>query len=499
MHLNLAVVNVLNCRDKSPKLRYLILFFLKFLNNIINGFPLKDSETKLIEALEAKEKLIQTLQNSLLQLNTSSVNENSINQSECPLNETQSQSIDSLIKIAELQMEIKNVEQKLDNERSQLNLKSLEIATLGESLAERLALIDRLEDKKKDLEKLNRDQEMQIKLLNELREKDTKQHLKALNDLDAQLKKKSNDADKISHFLDQLRVKQERIQELESQFTRVERQANQERQQFEKQIHENWLQARKIEKELKDAKLEITALKERCTEYELENKNLNENYNSMKQSIKQSMPHNNGYFMSPGYLYQQQLASSSHLSNRSNESTSPDKDKINALNQSETNDKEADQPLQLETLIANRQGISPTPSVSSTSGATQMPFYPPYMIRPQTTTGAPYRYPFPLPSPASYAQHTQQLNDSNDVSSSSPTPNRVMPPVIHPAAFQHMQPLSYRMNPMLFQQQQHQYFQQQFQQFQHTKSASSSQLPSPGGNTSMTYSHTYPSYLNGFI
>ena len=61
---------------------------------------------------------------------------------------------------------------------------------------------------------------MQNRLLNELLEKDTKQLIKALTDLDLESKKKSSDADRISHFLDQLRIKKERIQELESQFSK---------------------------------------------------------------------------------------------------------------------------------------------------------------------------------------------------------------------------------------------------------------------------------------
>merc|ERR1719223_1264760 len=99
---------------------------------------------------------------------------------------------------------------------------------------EKLTLIEKLEQRQKSLEKAIKEQEMQNNLLNELREKDTKQHIKALTDLDTQLKKKSSDADKISHFLEQLRIKQERIQELESQFSRIERQANQERQTFDR-------------------------------------------------------------------------------------------------------------------------------------------------------------------------------------------------------------------------------------------------------------------------
>ena len=117
---------------------------------------------------------------------------------------------------------------------------------------------------------------MQIKVLNELRERDNKQHLKALTKLDSQLKKKSSDADEVGNFLDQLRVKQKRIQELESQLARVERQSNQERLVTEKQTHENWINSKKVEKDSKEARAEIVALEKKQSELEATNKSLME-------------------------------------------------------------------------------------------------------------------------------------------------------------------------------------------------------------------------------
>ncbi len=494
--------------------------------------------------------MIQMLQNSLLQLSKKDIIEINTEITDEPLvvvnnSNTQPQTFDGLIKIAELQMEIKNLEDQLNAERTKLQLKSGELADLEERLDERQTLITRLEHRQKELEKANKDQEMQIRLLNELREKDTKQHLKALSELDSQLKKKSNDADKISHFLEQLRVKQERIQELETQLARVERQANQERQQSDKQMHENWLQSRKIEKELKESKLELNSLKEKCAELEILNKNLNENNNLMRQTLpgKQAAmaaashtaasAHSNAFFMSPNdYAYQQHqlsrhsIDSSSSLSNtKEKQATGPD-DQTNTLDteatvagtndQQTTNDlnKQIDQPLQLETLIDNnRQASSSSPSTSSTSGHHHLNYQQgtaavaamhanmymnPYMIRPPGAP-VPFRYPFPLPTPAAYMQHQQQqqqqmLNDSaaDPSSSTSSTPSRPMiPPVGYPPAAAYQ----YRMNPMIYQQQQ--YLQQQYQQFQQSKSASSSQMPSPNTSASMPYSQTYPSYLNG--
>ena len=515
------------------------IFLYHFLIYILNYFIIlfiylskkKANKSKQNETLESKEKMIKMLQNSLLQMSKKDIIEINTELTDEPLVvvnnvNTQPHTFDGLIKIAELQMDIKNLEDQLAAERSQLQLKSAQILSLEERVDERQTLITRLELRQKELEKVSKDQEMQIRLLNELREKDTKQHLKALSDLDSQLKKKSNDADKISHFLEQLRVKQERIQELETQLARLERQANQERQQNDKQTHENWLQARKIEKELKETRLELTNLKEKCAELEILNKNLNENNQLMRQTLpgKQTMmaaqsaaqSQSNGFFMSPSnYAYQQQQMSRHSIDSTSlpNNGAVQSKEKTDDTTTT-THDpthadqhQQVDQPLQLDTLMENRQASSSSPSTSSTSGhvhnhssnpaaagmhPNMNPYMNPYMIRPPGAP-VPFRYPFPLPSPAAYMQQQQQQLTDSDASS---TPNRPMiPPVAYP-------PTAYAYRMPFYQQQQHQqqYLQQQYQQFQQSKSASSSQMPSP--NTSlaantMPYSHTYPGKLNG--
>jgi len=110
--------------------------------------------------------------------------------------------------------------------------------------------------------------ELKLKLMDDLRKKDLELNVKACSELDAQLKKKSSDAEKAQHLYEQLRVKQERIGDLESQVTRLEKKATQERQQFEKQAHENWLSARKYEKEAKEAKQEARSWKDKFGEIE---------------------------------------------------------------------------------------------------------------------------------------------------------------------------------------------------------------------------------------
>ena len=104
--------------------------------------------------------------------------------------------------------------------------------------------------------------------------------------------------------MEQLRIKQERIQELESQLARVERQATQERQTFDRQTHETWLNARKIEKELKDSRGECGQLQIRLQEAELLNKSLAASAELPKQ----------GHFVSPLHLqYQLQQSSTSEM------------------------------------------------------------------------------------------------------------------------------------------------------------------------------------------
>jgi DNA repair exonuclease SbcCD ATPase subunit len=163
-------------------------------------------------------------------------------------------SIDNLMKIAQLEMRIKELESMHASAQLEHETKLREFANSSSTLAEKERSIETLKAKLKDAE-------LQVKMARELREQDTKQHVKTMNDMDTQLKKKSNEAEKVSHLLEQIKLKQERLHELEGQFARIERQSNQERQTYEKQAHENWLNGRKIDKELKETKAELASMK----------------------------------------------------------------------------------------------------------------------------------------------------------------------------------------------------------------------------------------------
>lgn len=108
-------------------------------------------------------------------------------------------------------------------------------------------------------------------------------------DLDNQLKKKCTESEKITLMLDQVRAKSERIHELEAQFARIERQSTNERQTYEKQAHENWLQARKNERELKDARQELVTVKERLADAEASVKALQSENQLLKQQQQQNL------------------------------------------------------------------------------------------------------------------------------------------------------------------------------------------------------------------
>lgn len=172
-------------------------------------------------------------------------------------------SFDNVMRLVDAQKRVKEIEESLSESNRLLEQKSMDYEELHRKLDERESLVESVRSKLTENEKAMRELELQIKVMNELREKDTKQHLRAMSEMDAQVKKKAADAEKVTHLLEQIRVKQERIQELESQFSRIERQANQERQTYEKQAHENWLTGRKLDKELKETKSELTSLKGR--------------------------------------------------------------------------------------------------------------------------------------------------------------------------------------------------------------------------------------------
>lgn len=104
-------------------------------------------------------------------------------------------------------------------------------------------------------------------------------------ELDNQLKKKNAESEKSTLLLDQMRVKQERIHELEQQFAKIERQSTSERQAHEKQAHETWLQMRKIERELKDVRAELGTAKERLADADANLKAAQNENQMLKQTI----------------------------------------------------------------------------------------------------------------------------------------------------------------------------------------------------------------------
>ena len=174
-----------------------------------------------------------------------------------------SAAIDTVMHLAQLEMEVKNLREKLklvDQDRLQ---KTNECLTLAQQMSDKSEAAQALETRLKRAEKSLKENEIQIRLLGELREKDAKQHLKSLSELDTQLKKKTTESEKVSHLLEQLRIKQERIQELDAQLNRIEKQSNQERQTFEKQVHDNWLASKRIDKQLRDAQAEVESLQKR--------------------------------------------------------------------------------------------------------------------------------------------------------------------------------------------------------------------------------------------
>lgn len=439
------------------------------------------------------------------------------------------------MKLAKLQMEIQKLEEKLETAKKSSDFKTAEIDSLVERLNEKSALIEQLEERQKKLERSIKEQEMQNSLLNELREKDTKQHIKALTDLDVQLKKKSSDADKVSHFLEQLRVKQERIQELESQFARVERQANQERQTFDRQTHETWLNARKIEKELKESRAECSQLQTKLHEAEALNKSLS------SANTGNAVPYKpNTSFISPLHQQYQQLQqnsnssmlSHSQLSKKSLESDSPQNtnkdvselsnqlaDAANSLEGSlvnesinkptvHTNNNNLEQqPLQVDTLAANASMDQNRPSSRSSnhSGVNMPPNFmgmpPPYgYMRPPMPGG--YRFPYPNPQMAAfYHQQQQQQQQQNPDGTTNPlpnpSPNASMMAAPYPPNFQSPSML-FRMQQIMSQQQQ-QYMQHMQQHsaagmtHSHTmppKSNASSQQPSPRAANESTYNQS---------
>lgn len=427
-----------------------------------------DSEQNLRSQLEAKEKELVLVQNALLK---TSVHSDTIDP----------EASRKIMDIAQLYMEIKSLEERLNEANRQSEKKDGEYVMLKVQIDEKDKAVENAEAKQKEMEKQLKENEMQIKLLNELREKDTKQHIKALSELDAQLKKKSSDADKIVHLLDQIRVKQERIQELESQYAKIEKQSTQERQTFEKQAHENWLSARKLERELKDTKNELVNLKEKFTELDTGYKSVLSENTALKQNFYNMNKQQQQYFQnytSPQNGHQTVKKSNQDSSTSSSPKPTADEGSSSPVNGGDMslNESKIDRidPLQIDTT--SQGDNSRPPSVSSSHSGSG------YSIRPPLL---PYRYPFPI---APMNPYMAQASPGAQIYS----PN-------------HHQ-LMYK---MMMQQHQQMLQQQQQQQQQASKSTNSSQQPSPGvqvqannQNSHIPYSASFPnanstSLLNG--
>ena len=123
-----------------------------------------------------------------------------------------------------------------------------------------------------------------------------------MSELNEQLKKKSTEGEKNVILLEKLRVKQERIQELESQLAKIERQTSSERQTNEKQAHETWLQTRKIERELTSAKDRLTEIQSNLESVQIENRLLKQNIHQL-QANSQMKPANPSIIIKPKIVF----------------------------------------------------------------------------------------------------------------------------------------------------------------------------------------------------
>ena len=454
---------------------------------------LKENGSKLSELLESKEKTIELLKVSLTIRAENEIGSNgkssltsSANQSICTeIEEVQENNIsfDSIMKIAELQMKIKDLEDSISSANVDYEQKNNECDNLLVKLGEKDLFIENLNIKLRDTEKTMKEHEMQIKLLNELREKDTKQHLKQMSEMDAQLKKKSSEAEKITPLLEQIRIKQERVQELEGQFSRIERQSNQERQTYEKQAHENWLTGRKIEKELKETKSELVVLKEKFNEVVAEN-------NSLKQTLVFNQSHKMAavaaaaagpmFYMSP---HQQ------HYNRRSMNETSADESQLNVTS-SNTMDhdtsmnisKVTDHPLQIDTEQQRPPSSSSNPShVSNNGGPSSTTMMPPASF-PFMRPPPPFMFP-PIPPPhamAAYMQHQHQQQQQQIQLQQNIEPNISSP---NPDYANRLHPNYSSQPPMSSGSTSSNYYNNKA--IPATLSAASSQQPSPGANSTI--------------
>ena len=273
-----------NCNEEMMKYKVDGELFEKQIENLQHEIGLRDKSIIVLQNYVAK-----SVNKSL-----PTINENEDNRRDGE-NDSMVNNVEELMNIANLQMKISELEQQLNVEGGLRERWEEEKAKFEADYKQSRMEYDEVRSKLDEAIVRVKRLETENKLCEELRVKDIERNVRKEFLLEAELKKKTSDAERAAHLLEQLRLKQERIQELEAQIGRIERATTNDRHNYEKQMHENRQVARKFEKECEEAKREAETVRK---EAKLWKDKFNE-IEQYKEKLIRPVPNKMSSFMQP--------------------------------------------------------------------------------------------------------------------------------------------------------------------------------------------------------
>ncbi|CAF1613175.1 unnamed protein product, partial [Didymodactylos carnosus] len=130
-------------------------------------------------------------------------------------------------------------------------------------------LYDDIEERNKRIKELNvhlkkehcKELETKLKVILELRERDAHLHIRQLGQSDAELRKARTDTDRIKILQQQLEFKQQQLDDIQKVAQQEQNKLNDEKTKHERSNHENWLEIKKLTRELESMKKECEGLR----------------------------------------------------------------------------------------------------------------------------------------------------------------------------------------------------------------------------------------------
>ncbi|CAF1379791.1 unnamed protein product [Rotaria sp. Silwood1] len=109
--------------------------------------------------------------------------------------------------------------------------------------------------------------ETKLKIILELRERDTHLHIRQLGQTDAELRKARTDTERIRILQQQLQLKQQQLDDIQKILSTEQIKFNEECSKLQHETHEKWMEVKRLTRELELSKKECESLRKQITKY----------------------------------------------------------------------------------------------------------------------------------------------------------------------------------------------------------------------------------------